>query len=82
MPNTNSNKKVVPTATSAMKWWLSLVLGAIFFLYSIPTTSRFINGIWVNIGGPTFLSPLGSPTVWSVLIMTVFFILTIRLLLW
>ena len=36
-----AGQTVVPTVTSAMKWWLALILGVLFFLLSFGGTLQF-----------------------------------------
>ena len=75
-------RSYVPTVTNAMKWWLAIFLGILFFLIAFPGTYNVTNAVWTSVGLPSYMNAPGAPNAWGVLIHAIIFALIIRLILW
>jgi hypothetical protein len=71
--------------TSAQKWWISIVLGVIYFLIASPIAYKITGGFFESIGGMnlfTFKDIYPGQTLVALIVHTIIFILIVRLILW
>jgi hypothetical protein len=80
--NNISNKTILPTVTSSMKWWLAIVLGGLFFIFGYGGTYNLTNTVLTTVGSPSYLIVPGCPNVLGVTSHALLFILCVRLILW
>lgn len=77
-----TNPTIVPSVTSAMKWWLAILVGFIFFIFAYGGTYNLTNKVWTSLGGKSYVGNPQSPRTWGVIIHAILFTLFIRLILW
>lgn len=65
----------LPIVTNSMKWWLSILLGVLFFLLASPWAFKVTDSL-------TGLAPGGVPTTAAVVIHAVIFAVILRLFMW
>lgn len=72
----------LPCVTSAMKWWLAVLLGILYFIVAFGGTYNFTNALWTGLCLPSYINTSGCPKSFGVFVHAIVFILIIRLILW
>lgn len=79
---------VFSTATPAMKWWLSIFLGLLFFILALPATYRLTGQVYGIVRasddfiGGDCLPREYSPSITGVVAHSALFTLVVRLIMW
>lgn len=76
---TDPDYVVIPTVTSSVKWWLAILLGALFFFLAFSPAYNFSRTIWTKVSGKQIA---GCPNNWIILVHAIIYGLIIRLVLW
>lgn len=82
-PIGNGKKKIITQDPSnQQKWWVSILLGLIFFLFANPVVYYIMSWCSKSIGGMDLYTPSSGPKLVCIIILTLLYIVFIRFILW